>query len=150
MTGLFEHAFDTAVPAGFDFDYVGPDALADVLRVEDGAVVADGATYRLLYLGGSSGRMTLTALLGDRAAARSRARRSSASRPECSPSLGDDVRGVRRRCATGSGRAARRADASIATSDLDAALDELGMRPALEVDGRAAAADRAPDRRTAA
>ena len=26
VTGLFEHQFDTTVPAGFDFDYVGPDA----------------------------------------------------------------------------------------------------------------------------
>ncbi len=97
VTGLFEHEFDTAVPAGFDFDYVGPDALADVLRVEDGAVVADGATYRLLYLGGSSERMTLPTLLAierllDRGAT------IVGVRPEGSPSLGDDVRAVDDAC----------------------------------------------------
>ena len=96
VTGLFEHAFDTTVPAGFDFDYVGPDAVTDVLRVEGGAVVADGATYRLLYLGGSSERMTLSTLL-----AIERLLDHGATivgiRPVGSPSLGDDRRVVRRR-----------------------------------------------------
>ncbi len=134
VTGLFEHEFDTAVPAGFDFDYVGPDALADVLRVEDGAVVADGATYRLLYLGGSSERMTLPTLLAierllDRGAT------VVGVRPEGSPSLGDDDACLRRRLRPDLERAARSGGRVIATRDLGAALDELGMRPALEVDG---------------
>ena len=42
VTGLFDDALDTTVPAGFDFDYVGADALADVLRVEDGAARLGG------------------------------------------------------------------------------------------------------------
>ena len=133
VTGLFEHGFDTAVPHGFDFDYVGPDALADVLRVEDGAVVAVGATYRLLYLGGSSERMTLPTLLAierllDRGAT------VVGLRPQGSPSLGDDVRAVDAAC-NRIWREQRTDGRVIATSDLRAALDELGMRPALEVDG---------------
>ena len=39
VTGLFEHRLDDAVPAGFDFDYVGADAVRDVLRVEGGRIV---------------------------------------------------------------------------------------------------------------
>ena len=38
VTGLFDDRLDATVPAGFDFDYVGADALADVLRVEDGSL----------------------------------------------------------------------------------------------------------------
>ena len=112
---------------------MGPDALADVLRVEDGAVVAGGATYRLLYLGGSSERMTLPTLLAierllDRGAT------VVGVRPAGSPSLGDDVRAVDAACDRIWSE--QRTDGRvIATSDLRAALDELGMRPALEVDG---------------
>ena len=32
VTGLYGEALDDAVPEGFDFDYVGADALADVLE----------------------------------------------------------------------------------------------------------------------
>ena len=54
VTGLFERRVRPTVPAGFDFDYIGPDALADILRVEDGdRSSSEGASYRLLYLGGS-------------------------------------------------------------------------------------------------
>ncbi|HEU0183429.1 MAG TPA: glycosyl hydrolase, partial [Agromyces mariniharenae] len=63
VTGLFNDAFDAAVPEGFDFDYVGADAVRDVLRVVDRSVAAKGATYSALYLGGSSERMTLPTLL---------------------------------------------------------------------------------------
>lgn len=133
VTGLFGHAFDTAVPAGFDFDYVGPDAVTGVLRVEGGAVVADGATYRLLYLGGSSERMTLTTLLAierlldDGATVVGR-------RPAGSPSLGDDGRAFDDACHRVWNEPRSRGRV-IATTDLGAALAELGMRPALEVEG---------------
>lgn len=133
VTGLYGHVTDAAVPAGFDFDYLGPDALAEVLRVEGGALVGDGASYRLLYLGGSSRRMTLASLL---AIERLLDEGSTVvgPRPIASPSLADDPRSFDAAC----DRiwAAPRTDGRvIATADLDAALRDLGMRPALVVDG---------------
>ena len=34
VTGLFDDGFDASVPAGFDFDYVGADALDEILHVD--------------------------------------------------------------------------------------------------------------------
>ena len=51
---LFDDALDTTVPAGFDFDYVGADALAEVLHVEDGRIRSAGA--RLPSARSSAGR----------------------------------------------------------------------------------------------
>ena len=132
VTGLFNAAFDTSVPAGFDFDYVGPDALADVLRVEDGLLTSNGASYQLLYLGGSTRRMTVAALshierLLDAGGT------VVGHRPESSPSLADDVTAFRDICdriwapGRGTGR--------LIADDLAAAIRQLGMRPALTIDG---------------
>lgn len=128
VTGLFHDALDTSVPAGFDFDYVGPDALAGILRVRDDELVSDGAAYRLLFLGGSSRRMTLAALahierLVDAGAV------VVGDRPESSPSLADDPGAFRDACdrlwSTGRVRA----------GDLRTALADIGVRPAIDIDG---------------
>jgi hypothetical protein len=128
VTGLFDGALDTAVPDGFDFDYVGPDALTNLLRVEDGSIVSAGARYRLLHLAGSSRRMTLAALT-----AVERLVDAGATvvgiRPESSPSLADDPDEIRAACDRlwGAGR--------VIEDELEAALDRLGMRPALVIEG---------------
>lgn len=128
VTGLFDAAFDRTVPAGFDFDYVGPDALVNILRVEDGSLVSDGASYRLLHLAGSSRRMTLAAL-----AAVERLVYAGATvvgiRPDSSPSLADDAAGFHAACDRlwGAGR--------VIDEDLAAALARLGMRPDLVIEG---------------
>ena len=62
LTGLFGDDLDDAVPAGLDFDYVNLDALEDRLDVVDGVLTAGSTRYRVLYLGGSSARMTVRAL----------------------------------------------------------------------------------------
>ena len=62
VTGLFGEEPDRSVPAGFDFDYVDLDALEQRIRVVDGDLAAGETRYRLLYLGGSSARMTVRAL----------------------------------------------------------------------------------------
>ena len=122
-----------AVPAGFDFDYVGADALRDVLRVENGDIVSDGSDYRLLYLGGSSHRMTvatlrqLERLLDDGATV-------VGLRPSGSPSLLDSSTAFDDACESiWSG--ARTAGTVVATTDLGQAMRELGMRPFLDVEG---------------
>ncbi len=128
VTGLFADAYDTAVPEGIGYDYVGPDALARVLRVEEGRIVADGADYSVLLLAGSSSRMTLAAL-----AAIERLVAAGATvggpRPGTSPSLADDperVREVIARLWDGGGVDGR---------DLAAVLAERGTAPAVRLDG---------------
>ncbi|HEY0282633.1 MAG TPA: glycosyl hydrolase, partial [Rhizomicrobium sp.] len=51
------------VPQGYAFDFANTDVLLNRLSVENGALVTKtGMRYRVLYLGGSSDKMTLTAL----------------------------------------------------------------------------------------
>ncbi|MGR0220000.1 glycosyl hydrolase [Agromyces sp. ZXT2-6] len=133
VTGLFEHRLDDAVPPGFDFDYVGPDALRDVLRVEADAIRSKGASYRALYLGGSSERMTLPTL---RAIERLLDAGATVigTRPTGTPSLADDPDEFDAACERiwSTQRARGRV---VGTSDLADALRGLGWRPALEIDG---------------
>ena len=128
VTGLFDAALDCTVPTGFDFDYVNADALAHALRVEDGFLVSEGASYRLLYLGGSSRRMTVAVLshverLIDAGAM------VVGARPECSPSLSDDPADFRAACDRlwSTGR--------VIESDVRTAIVQLGLRPELVIEG---------------
>jgi len=89
LTALYGDRADRSVPAGFGFDYVGLDGLEECVTVEDGVIVACGARYRVLYLGGSSHRMTLRAL-GRVRALLDQGATVIGSRPACSPSLADD------------------------------------------------------------
>jgi hypothetical protein len=61
LTGIFGDVQPDDVPPGFAWDYVSADALVSSLSVAaDGFIESrGGARYRLLYLGGSSDRMTL-------------------------------------------------------------------------------------------
>ncbi|HKP07874.1 MAG TPA: glycosyl hydrolase [Microbacterium sp.] len=128
VTGLYDAGFDTTVPDGFDFDYVGADALA-LLRVEDGALVAHGARYRVLHLGGSSRRLTnetlrrISALLEAGATV-------VGVQPERSPSLADDEHEFARLCDEIWAH-----PRILPTADLAAALGELGIAPELEIVG---------------
>ncbi len=133
LTALYGDQPDRSVPADFGFDYVGLDALEDCVTVEGGMLAARGARYRVLYLGGSSHRMTLraldriTALLDEGATV-------VGSRPDCSPSLADDpaehARAVSALWEKG-GHAGRLID----TNDLARALGELGLVPSRTVQG---------------
>ncbi|WZH38347.1 MAG: glycosyl hydrolase [Microbacterium enclense] len=128
VTGLYEHRLDDTVPAGFDFDYLGVDALA-LLRVEGDELVAGHSRYRLLFLGGSSRRLTLSTLrrlasLVDAGAT------IVGLAPETTPSRGDDpvefAALVTRLWAT---------PGVIETDDLSHALSRLGIAPARPVSG---------------
>lgn len=133
VTGLFEHRLDDAVPPGFDFDYVGADALRDVLRVDGGAIVSDGAAYRALFLGGSSERMTLPTLRAIERLLDSGATVIGA-RPTDTPSLADDPAEFDAVCERIWG--GRRDRGRVVPSrDVAGALRVLGWRPAFEVDG---------------
>jgi hypothetical protein len=133
LTALYGDRLDRSVPAGTEYDYVGLDGLEDCVSVEAGAVVARGARYRALYLGGSSHRMTLRALrliqgLLDKGAT------VIGSRPGSSPSLADDpaehAQVVRALWENGEHKGRL-----IGTDDLDSALGELGLAPSRIVAG---------------
>ena len=132
VTGLFDGGFDESVPAGFDFDYVGADALNEILHVADGRIRSMGADYRLLLLGGSSRRMTVAALASIEALLDAGAT-VVGRRPESSPSLVDDPTEFGALC----DRiwAAGRTAGHVVDGDLGEAIRELGLRPALAIDG---------------
>ncbi len=90
ITGLFGDKRVKAVPPGYAFDFVDSDALEHELSVRDGDLVTNsGMRYRVLYLGGSSQMMTLSALRRIRDLVQQGAVLVG-RRPLTSPSLRDD------------------------------------------------------------
>jgi (4-O-methyl)-D-glucuronate---lignin esterase len=133
LTALYGDTIDAAVPSGFGFDYIGLDGLENCLTVEDGVLVARGARYRALYLGGSSHRMTLRALRRIRTLLDEGVTVIGA-RPGSSPSLADDT-GEYARVVHELWEAGDHGGRLIDTDDLARALDELGLAPSLTVGG---------------
>ncbi|MBD8737222.1 glycosyl hydrolase [Sphingomonas sp. CFBP 13706] len=63
LTALYAQAALRDVPKRYGYDFVDAAALKSVLSMTDGQLAASGgARYRVLYLGGSSARMTLPTL----------------------------------------------------------------------------------------
>jgi hypothetical protein len=63
ITALFLTGAPAGLPKGYGYDFINADILSNVLKVEDGQLVAPGgARYRAVYLGGSSRVMTLPTL----------------------------------------------------------------------------------------
>ena len=90
ITAQYLHGEPAGLPTRNGFDFVDADALANLLSVENGDLVApSGARYRLLFLGGSSERMTLPTLRRIAALAE-RGATIVGIRPRSSPSLADD------------------------------------------------------------
>jgi hypothetical protein len=94
VTGLYGDTPVSDVPAGHDYDFVNADALMNRLSVKEGRLVTpEGQSYRLLYLGGSSAKMTLATLRRIEALAQAGAT-IVGQRPTGSPSLADDPKAV--------------------------------------------------------
>lgn len=94
VTGLYGDTPVADVPAGHDYDFVNADALASRLSVKGGRLVTpEGQAYRLLYLGGSSAKMTLATLRRIEALTQAGAT-IVGQRPMGSPSLADDPAAV--------------------------------------------------------
>jgi hypothetical protein len=86
------------VPPGYAFDLANADVLLNRLSVDNGAIVtATGMRYRVLYLGGSSDKMTMSALKKVRALAEAGAV-VVGKRPSESPSLADDPAAFQAEC----------------------------------------------------
>jgi hypothetical protein len=132
LTGLYGDKPVADAPKTRAYDFVNFDALASALR-NDGAelVTPGGARYKALYLGGSSRKMTLAALKRIAALAEGGAT-IVGTKPEGSPSLADNAGEYAELTAklwpggeetpVGNGRV-------IAGSDIEAALDRIGVAP---------------------
>jgi len=132
LTALYNRKAIADAPRRYAYDFVDADSL-DLLSVTDGDLVTKGgARYRVLYLGGSSRRMTLGTLRRVAALAEAGATVVGAA-PEGSPSLVDDAAARAAEYASlagqlwtstkvGKGRVLR-------STDVEAALQSIGVRP---------------------
>lgn len=92
LTAVFGWELQQDAPEGYGFDFVNSDVVLNHLSFENGRLVTPGGTsYRILYLGGTSRRMTLPVLrrLEDLVA---KGAVIVGSKPVDSPSLSDDDR----------------------------------------------------------
>lgn len=94
VTGLFGGNEPAGAPLGLDFDFVDATLLASGFSVQDGKLVnRSGNTYKFLFLGGSSARLTL-ATLNRLLALAQQGVAIAGVRPVNSPSLADDPKAV--------------------------------------------------------
>jgi len=144
ITSLYGDRPVADAPVRYAYDFVGADALLTQLTPEGGELVAKGgARYRVLYLGGSSRRMTLAALrrlaeLADGGAT------IVGTAPEGSPGLNDDAAeyaALVRRLWSGAPVTQVGKGRVFAGQDVEAALAALGAAPDFVVAGGAADAD---------
>jgi hypothetical protein len=133
IVSLYKTGAPAGTPKRYAFDYANADVVLNQLSVAaDGALTTrGGARYRVLYLGGSSQRMTL-AVLDKLASLVERGATVVGVAPQASPSLADDpmrfADGVAR---LWSGAAVTRLGKGrvIASQDVEAALTGLGLGP---------------------
>jgi hypothetical protein len=96
LTAVFGFTGQTDVPEGFGFDFVNSDVILNRLAFEHGRLVTPGGTsYRILYLGGTSRRMTLPVLRRIRDLVALGAV-IAGNKPVDSPSLSDDQKEFQR------------------------------------------------------
>jgi hypothetical protein len=90
LTAVFGWKYQQDAPEGYGFDFVNSDVVLNHLHFENGRLVSPGGTsYRILYLGGRSGRMTLPVLRRLKELVAQGAV-IAGSKPLDSPSLSDD------------------------------------------------------------
>lgn len=145
VTALTAYAPLTDTPVRYAWDFVNADGLMEGLSVDsEGRLVApSGATYRALYLGGSSRKMTLPALR--RLAALAEAGATIIGRaPEASPSLADDpaeVTAAVKRLWTGGAETRLGKGRILADNDVEQALARTGVLPDVDFGGADAGKD---------
>ncbi|WP_413674975.1 glycosyl hydrolase [Massilia cellulosiltytica] len=138
LVALYRHGQPADAPRRYAYDFVNADALVQRLSVKDGDLVsASGARYRVLYLGGSSARMTVATLRRLHALAAQGATIVGTA-PVATPGLADDPAAfaslVRQMWSgapvtrVGKGRV-------VAGRDVEAALAQAGRKPDFSVQG---------------
>ncbi|KGF83365.1 glycoside hydrolase [Massilia sp. JS1662] len=140
LVSLYKRGQPSDAPRRYAYDFVNADALLRRLSVQGGDLVAaSGARYKVLYLGGSSARMTVATLRRLHALA-SQGATIVGTAPVATPGLGDDPAAfaalVRQ---LWSGAAVTRVGKGrvVAGSDVEAALAQAGQAPDVDVAGTA-------------
>lgn len=132
LTALFGEAPVSGIPPGHAFDFVNADALLETLSNDGTDLVSrGGARYRLLYLGGSSSRMSLKVLRRVAELVEGGATLVGL-RPEADPGLELDraqYDALRSKLWPGSSIAQVGKGRVVAGADLGAALEQLGVAP---------------------
>ncbi|CAN7445921.1 glycosyl hydrolase [Massilia sp. LjRoot122] len=142
ITALFGARPNEDIPAGYGFDYVNLTALAQQFSVKDGQLTSrSGGRYQVLYLGGSSQRMTVGALKRISALAEAGAT-VVGRRPLGTPSLADKTDEFARLAdrlwgPVGSAPTIRKLGRGIVhgSGDLAGVLARRGLRPAVALSG---------------
>ncbi len=132
LTALYLERDIADAPVKYAYDFVNPDIILNELAVGGDALVAkSGAQYRLLYLGGSSRRMTLP-ILQRLAALAKQGATIVGKKPEGSPSLADDpdtFSALVDKLWSGETSTPFGAGRIIASDDVDAVLEAMGVAP---------------------
>ncbi|ALK95435.1 glycoside hydrolase [Massilia sp. WF1] len=132
LVALYKKGPPPDAPRRYAYDFVNADALLHKLAVKDGDVVAaSGARYRVLYLGGSSQRMTLAVLRRLQALAGQGATIVGPA-PSATPGLADDAdafAALVKRMWSGAPVTAIGKGRVIDGRDVEAALAQLGQAP---------------------
>ncbi|MCS6946454.1 MAG: glycosyl hydrolase, partial [Steroidobacteraceae bacterium] len=140
LTSLYARAPLPDEPTAYAFDFVNAQMLAD-LKVANGDLVApSGARYRVLYLGGTSQRMTVPTLRQIAALVESGATVIGRA-PSSSPALADDpseFADLVTRLWSGQPITVVGRGQVIVSSDLEATLRSLGLTPDFSYSGTTA------------
>jgi hypothetical protein len=140
LVTLYKHGQPADAPRRYAYDFVNPDALLHKLAVRNGDLVAaSGARYRLLFLGGSSRRMTMGTLRRLQALAEQGATIVGPA-PASAPGLADDpaaFNALVKRLWSGAPITRVGKGRVIAGADVEAALASLGQAPDVDFAGAA-------------
>lgn len=139
LTGLYGEKPVADAPTHYAYDFVNAEALMNALTNEgDALVTPGGARYRVLYLGGSSRRMTLPTLRKVADLVQGGAT-VVGPKPEGNPSLAGDAAEYEALVAklwSGAGLTQLGKGRVIASSDIEAALAQIGMVPDFRIVGQ--------------
>ncbi|GAB3464840.1 hypothetical protein GCM10027321_29160 [Massilia terrae] len=138
LVALYKHAPPADAPRRYAYDFVSADAVLDKLSVKGGDVLAaSGARYRVLYLGGSTQRMTLSMLRRLHALAEQGATIVGQA-PVAAPGLADDASTfatLAKRMWSGALVTHVGKGRVVASRDVESALAQLGQAPDFSSDG---------------
>lgn len=141
LTGLYGDHPITDAPSMHAYDFVNPGALMDALHNEgDELVSSGGARYRVLYLGGSSDRMTLPVLKRLASLVEGGATVVGMA-PTSSPSLADDpaeYATLINKLWPGGAVATVGKGRVVASTDIESALAAIGVAPDFRFTGGSA------------
>lgn len=149
LTALFGDKVVSGIPPGHAFDFVNADALLEALDTDGADIVSSGgARYRVLFLGGSSNRMSL-AVLEKIASLVERGATVIGRRPSGEPGIAANPGRYTKlldllwpgSSDTGAGPARVEKGRVIATADLTSALMQIGLSPDLSFTGAQADSD---------